>query len=513
MANISRCSVSGRFFQKIAKLGSRSREQQQGPLKGPGVLLGSFAGTAVHRGWPAGQISYPCHGGYTTAGYVFSTYHVCVRVGTALQAMELCLRGPVAGVDVSAGWAGLARVLGWYSHELSFIPVGLVLDLLADGSPALGQNRPVEAALLRYVSAGVLQRTCGGARHVADCRVLNGNQPVFADDVGRDSVFCSLQVLDALTLYCLELHDVQVVSTCSAVPSETAFGGSVSLFDVHPTGSAVTYGGVSAALHLALKATDRLPVLAGVNAGNLLVIDDGKPLHHAWVNPAGLVLCRRRLVIWELVHQRGCQRPAVLGDPDGSWLFQNIDAVGGLETQDGQALDVDLGDTRFPELDVLYSRLGYFQCPELVREPRFWKSGAGYGVGPVVGVVDSFDDRFGQFSGDVREVWVVLAQVGNAGVLEMQYFLVGNTSFAQHPAVSDGCVLEFAQQWQQSFHFLVSLLAGPYWVLELNGVQLRLLAHPLILSSGKFRNFLRWSGPVRPTARSDPCEFAAVPRP
>ena len=41
------------------------------------------------------------------------------------QAMELWC-GPVAGVDVSAGWAGLARVLGWYSHEK------LVLQLLAD---------------------------------------------------------------------------------------------------------------------------------------------------------------------------------------------------------------------------------------------------------------------------------------------------------------------------------------------------------------------------------------------
>ena len=59
MANISRCSVSGPFFQKIANLVSRSREQQQGPLNGPGALLGSLAGTAVHRGWPAGQIPTP----------------------------------------------------------------------------------------------------------------------------------------------------------------------------------------------------------------------------------------------------------------------------------------------------------------------------------------------------------------------------------------------------------------------------------------------------------------------
>ena len=35
--------------QKIAKLGSSSREQQQGPLKGPGALLGSLPGTVVHR--------------------------------------------------------------------------------------------------------------------------------------------------------------------------------------------------------------------------------------------------------------------------------------------------------------------------------------------------------------------------------------------------------------------------------------------------------------------------------
>ena len=37
-------------------------------------------------------------------------------------------------------------------------------------------------------------------------------------------------------------------------------------------------------------------MLAGVDAGNLpvlvLVVDDGESLHHAGVNPAGLVRCR-----------------------------------------------------------------------------------------------------------------------------------------------------------------------------------------------------------------------------
>ena len=50
--------------------------------------------------------------------------------------------------------------------------------------------------------------------------------------------------------------------------------------------------------------------------------------------------------------------------------------------------------------------------------------------------------------------------------------------------------LEFAQQWQQSFCFPVSHRAGMHWVLQRNGVQLRLLAHPLIFSSGEFHNFL-----------------------
>ena len=120
--------------------------------------------------------------------------------------MELCLCGPVAGVDVSAGWAGLARVLGWYSHELSSVPAGLVLQLLADGTPPLGQDRPIEAALLRHVSAGVLQRAFGGARHVADGRILDGNQPVGANNFSRDAVFFSLQGLDALALYSSELR-------------------------------------------------------------------------------------------------------------------------------------------------------------------------------------------------------------------------------------------------------------------------------------------------------------------
>ena len=109
-------------MQKIAELNSRFCEQQQGPLKGLGVLLTSLAGTAVHRGWPTGQISCPRHGLYSTAPYVFSTYHVRVRVGAAPCALELRLRKPVAGVDFSAGWAGLARVLGRYSDELPSIP-------------------------------------------------------------------------------------------------------------------------------------------------------------------------------------------------------------------------------------------------------------------------------------------------------------------------------------------------------------------------------------------------------
>ena len=81
-------------------LGSRFCEQQQGPLKGPGTLLTSLAGTAVHRVWPAGQIVCLGCGGYTTAPYVFSTNHVGIGLGAALRALEVCLCLPVAGVDV-----------------------------------------------------------------------------------------------------------------------------------------------------------------------------------------------------------------------------------------------------------------------------------------------------------------------------------------------------------------------------------------------------------------------------
>ena len=198
LSRISSC------YQKIARLGSRFCEQQQGPLKGPGTLLFAHWATAVHRGQPVGWISYPRHGGHTTAPYVLCTYHVCVLVGAALQAMELCLCGPVAGVNVSASWTSLAGVLGWHSYELPAVPTGLVLQLLADGSPALGQDRPVQAALLRYVLAWAFECAFGGARHVADGRILDGNQPVGANDFGRDAVFCGLQCLDARALYFLE---------------------------------------------------------------------------------------------------------------------------------------------------------------------------------------------------------------------------------------------------------------------------------------------------------------------
>ena len=98
--------------QKIAKLGSRFCEQQQGPLKGPYALLLAHWATVVHRGWPADRISYPRHGGYTTAPYVFCTDHVRISLGATSHALELCLSGPATGVNVSASWTSLARVLG-----------------------------------------------------------------------------------------------------------------------------------------------------------------------------------------------------------------------------------------------------------------------------------------------------------------------------------------------------------------------------------------------------------------
>ena len=40
-------------------------------------------------------------------------------------------------------------------------------------------------------------------------------------------------------------------------------------------------------------------------------------------------------------------------------------------------------------------------------------------------------------------------------------------------------VLEFAQWWQQLPDSPVVLLAGTHWILQRDGVQVRLLAHPL----------------------------------
>ena len=107
----------------------------------------------------------------------------------------------------------------------------------------------------------------------------------------------------------------------------------------------------------------------------------------------------------------------MLGDSDGPGLFQNVDPVVGLEPQDGQALDVDLGNTRFLELHVLVSWFGDFQRPESVGGLGSRETGAVYCEGSVVGVVDASYDRFGQPCRDVREVWVVLTKVGDAGVL------------------------------------------------------------------------------------------------
>ena len=74
------------------------------------------------------------------APYVFCTNYVRIRLGATSHALELCLRGPATGVNVSTGWAGLAGVLGRYSHELSDVPARFVLELLADGCSALRQD-------------------------------------------------------------------------------------------------------------------------------------------------------------------------------------------------------------------------------------------------------------------------------------------------------------------------------------------------------------------------------------
>ena len=220
-----------------------------------------------------GQISCPCHGVYTTAPYILCTDYVCVRLGVTSHALKVCLCESATGVDVSAGWARLARVSRWHSDALSSIPSGLVLQLLADGSPALGQDRPVQATLLGHILPGVFRCASGGARHVDDGGVLNGNHLVVADDFSRDAVFFSLQCLDALTLYSAELrYDLQVFSAWLLVPAKTTLGFSVLAFDVHPARTVVTQCSVSTTLYLALEATNRLPVLAGVDARELLVL-------------------------------------------------------------------------------------------------------------------------------------------------------------------------------------------------------------------------------------------------
>ena len=121
---------------------------------------------------------------------------------------------------------------------------------------------------------------------------------------------------------------------------------------------------------------------------------------------------------------------------------------------------------------MLVCWLGDFQRPKLVRRPHPREAGAAYREGSVVGVIDPFHDSFGQPCRDVREVWVMLTKVGDAGVLESQNFLVVNTCFTQQPAVLNGCVLQFAQELEYSFDFPIALLVGTHLVLQRNGVLL-----------------------------------------
>jgi len=270
------------------------------------------------------------------------------------------------------------------------------------------------------------------------------------DDLGRDAVFFGPHGLDARVLNFAELRQgLQVLSTGLGHPPETPFRFAVTTAVVHPAGTSVAQGGVAAALDAALQPSYGFPVLGGVDARVLpvvgLVVDHREALRHAWVDAAGLEPGWLRRVVRKLVHQRGGETSAMFGDANGAGLLDDVDAVVGSEPQDGQALDVDLGNARVTELYVLYCRLGDFEGAEGVwracsREASVWDR-----EGAVVGVVDALGDGLNDATGDVAEVRVVCPQVGDAGVLMPEDLVGRHAHSGQLLAVSDGGVLELAE--------------------------------------------------------------------
>ena len=105
---------------------------------------------------------------------------------SARDAFEPCLRLAIVFGNTAVYRAGATGILRRHRMNVAAQSQRLPLKLREENPPTLIENGTVETALLCYASAGLLNRSLRGCRHVFDLQVLSEYLCVVLADFQRD---------------------------------------------------------------------------------------------------------------------------------------------------------------------------------------------------------------------------------------------------------------------------------------------------------------------------------------
>ena len=105
---------------------------------------------------------------------------------SARDAFEPCLRLAIVFGNTAAYRAGATGILRRHRMNVAAQSQRLPLKLREENPPTLIENGTVETALLCYASAGLLNRSLRGCRHVFDLQVLSEYLCVVLAEFQRD---------------------------------------------------------------------------------------------------------------------------------------------------------------------------------------------------------------------------------------------------------------------------------------------------------------------------------------
>lgn len=114
------------------------------------------------------------------------SHHVRVSLMSAGDAFEPCLRLAIVFGNTAAYWAGATGILRRHRMNAAAQSQCLPIKLGEKYPPALIENGTVETALLCNASAGLLNRSLRGCRHVFGLQVLSEYLRVVLADFQRD---------------------------------------------------------------------------------------------------------------------------------------------------------------------------------------------------------------------------------------------------------------------------------------------------------------------------------------